>query len=192
MGSALCLSALLVGIDNTIVNVALPDISRDLSATTRDLQWVVDSYALVFATLLLVAGHLGDRYGRRRCLQLGLLLFALSSVGAGLADTTAELIAGRGAMGASAALIFPASLALLAAVFRNAKERAAAIGIWSGVTGLSVAIGPIIGGYLIERSSWHSVFWVNVPVAIVAIGLGRFLLVESRDRIRVGSTSVVP
>jgi EmrB/QacA subfamily drug resistance transporter len=179
--AVLCLSVLLVVVDNTIVNVALPTMSRQLSASTQDLQWIVDAYTLVFAGLLLVGGNLGDRLGRRRVLQAGLVLFALTSVGAALARSTGELIAGRAAMGIAAALIYPATLALLTTTFTNARERATAIGIWSGVSGLAVAIGPVSGGLLLEHFSWSSVFYVNVPIVIIALVAGVRLLPESRD-----------
>ena len=179
--AALCLSVLLVGIDNTIVNVALPTIGRELSAGISDLQWVVDGYTLVFATLLLVAGHLGDRFGRRRILQAGLVVFALTSVAASFATSTSGLIAGRAAMGIGAALIYPATLALLMSIFTDRRERATAIGIWSGISGLSVALGPVGGGLLVEHFGWNAVFLVNVPTAAVALLAGRFLLTESRD-----------
>src|SRR5664279_1698621 len=143
--AALCLGALLVGIDNTIVNVALPTIGRDLNASISDLQWVVDGYTLVFATLLLLAGHLGDRFGRRRLLLIGLAVFAATSIAASFATSTPALIAGRAAMGIGAAMIFPATLALLVALFPDRRQRAAAIGVWSGVTGLSVALVTIAG-----------------------------------------------
>ena len=179
--AALCLSVLLVGIDNTIVNVALPTIGRELSAGISDLQWVVDGYTLVFATLLLVAGHLGDRFGRRRMLQAGLVIFALTSIGTSFATGTTGLIAGRAAMGVGAALIYPATLALLMAIFTDVRQRATAIGIWSGVSGLSVALGPVGGGLLVEHFDWAAVLWVNVPIAAIALLAGRFLLIESRD-----------
>ena len=131
--AVLCLSVLLVVVDNTIVNVALPTISRDLSASTAALQWVVDGYTLAFAGLLLIGGNIGDRLGRKRMLQAGLVLFAVFSVGAALSRNSAELIAARAAMGAAAALIYPATLALLNNVFTNPRERATAIGIWSAV-----------------------------------------------------------
>ena len=178
--AVLCLSVLLVTIDNTIVNVALPTLSRELSATTSQLQWVVDAYTLTFAGLLLVAGNLGDRLGRRRVLQVGLVLFALTSLGAVLAGTVEQLIAARAAMGVAAALIYPATLALLTNVFTDARERATAIGIWSGVSGLAVALGPVSGGILLQHFSWGSVFLVNVPVALVALAAGWWLLPESR------------
>ncbi len=179
--AVLCLSVLLVVVDNTIVNVALPTISRRLSASTQDLQWVVDAYTLVFAGLLLVGGNLGDRLGRRRMLQAGLVLFALTSVGAALSRSTGELIAGRAAMGVAAALIYPATLALLSSTFTVARERATAIGIWSGVSGLAVAIGPVTGGLLLRHFAWSSVFYVNVPIVIIALAAGWRLLPESRD-----------
>jgi EmrB/QacA subfamily drug resistance transporter len=179
--SVLCLSVLLVVVDNTIVNVALPTMSRQLSASTQGLQWIVDAYTLVFAGLLLAGGNLGDRIGRRRVLQVGLVLFALASVGAALSRTTGELIAGRAAMGAAAALIYPATLALLTSTFTDARERATAIGIWSAVSGLAVAIGPVSGGLLLGHFSWSSVFYVNVPVVVIALVAGARLLPESRD-----------
>ena len=177
----LCLSVLLVVVDNTIVNVALPTISRKLSASTEALQWVVDAYTLTFAGLLLVAGNLGDRLGRRRILQLGLAAFALTSVTAAISTDSAELIAARAAMGAAAALVYPATLAILNNVFTNPRERATAIGIWSGVSGLAVAIGPLAGGVLLEHFAWSSVFYVNVPVAAIALVAGRLLLPDSKD-----------
>ncbi|PZA19668.1 MFS transporter, partial [Modestobacter versicolor] len=177
----LCLSVLLVSVDNTIVNVALPTIGRELSASTSDLQWVVDGYTLAFAALLLLGGALGDRFGRRRVLELGLVAFAATSLLAALADTTGELVAGRAAMGVSAAAIYPATLALLVTTFTDRRERATAIGIWSAVTGLSVAIGPVTGGLLLEHFSWGSVFLVNLPLAAVAVVAGRLLLTESAD-----------
>ena len=179
--AVLCLSVLLVVVDNTIVNVALPTISRKLSASTQDLQWVVDAYTLMFAGLLLVGGNMGDRFGRRRWMQAGLVLFAVFSVAAALSRSTGELIAARAAMGLAAALIYPATLALLINVFTSAKERATAIGIWSGVSGLAVAIGPVTGGLLLRHFTWSSVFLVNVPIVIVALAAGAWLLPESRD-----------
>ncbi|MGH3293509.1 MAG: MFS transporter [Trebonia sp.] len=179
--AVLCLSVLLVVVDNTIVNVALPTISRDLHASTSALQWVVDAYTLSFAGLLLLGGNLGDRLGRRRFLQLGLALFGVFSVGAALAQNTGELIAARTLMGLAAALVYPATLAILNNVFTAARERAIAIGVWSAVSGLAVAIGPVAGGALLRLFSWSSVFYVSVPVVVLAVVAGRFLLPESRD-----------
>jgi EmrB/QacA subfamily drug resistance transporter len=180
--AVLCLSVLLVVVDNTIVNVALPTISRKLSASTQDLQWVVDAYTLMFAGLLLVAGNVGDRFGRRRALQAGLILFGVFSVAAALSHSTGELITARGAMGVAAAFIYPATLALLTNVFTNPRERATAIGIWAAVSGLAVAIGPVTGGLLLRHFTWSSVFFVNVPIVIVALAAGAWLLPESRDQ----------
>src|ERR1700722_47854 len=179
--AVLCLSVLLVVVDNTIVNVALPTISRDLHASTSALQWVVDAYPLSFAALLLLGGNLGDRLGRRRFLQLGLLLFGVFSVGAALSRGTGELIAARALMGLGAALVYPATLAILHNVFTVARERGIAIGVWSAVSGLAVAIGPVAGGALLRHFSWSSVFYVSVPVVVLAVVAGRFLLPESRD-----------
>jgi EmrB/QacA subfamily drug resistance transporter len=179
--AVLCLSVLLVVVDNTIVNVALPTISRRLSASTQDLQWVVDAYSLVFASLLLVGGNLGDRLGRRRILQAGLVVFAVTSACAAVSGAIGELIGARAAMGAAAALIYPATLALLTSTFTDARERATAIGVWSAVSGLGVAIGPVSGGLLLRHFSWSSVFWVSVPVAAIALVAGAWLLPESRD-----------
>src|SRR3954463_2312504 len=175
----LCLSVLLVSVDNTIVNVALPTIGRELSASTSDLQWVVDGYTLAFAALLLLGGALGDRFGRRRVLEIGLIAFAGTSLLAALADTTGQLVAARAAMGVSAAAIYPATLALLVTTFTERRERATAIGIWSAVTGLSVAIGPVTGGLLLEHFAWGAVFLVNLPLAAIAVLAGRLLLTES-------------
>ncbi|HEX6454279.1 MAG TPA: MFS transporter [Trebonia sp.] len=179
--AVLCLSVLLVVVDNTIVNVALPTISRNLNASTQALQWVVDAYALAFAGLLLVGGNLGDRLGRRRVLQAGLALFAIFSVAAALSRNTGELIAARAAMGACAALVYPATLAILNNVFTIPRQRATAVGIWSGVSGLAVAIGPVSGGALLEHFAWNSVFYVSVPVVVVALIAGRLLLPETKD-----------
>src|ERR1700742_713386 len=179
--AVLCLSVLLVVVDNTIVNVALPTISRDLHASTSALQWVVDGYTLSFAGLLLLGGNLGDRLGRRRFLQLGLVLFGVFSVGAALSRNTGELIAARALMGLAAALVYPATLAILNNVFTVARERAIAIGVWSAISGLAVAIGPVSGGALLRHFSWSSVFYVSVPVVVLAVVAGRFLLPESRD-----------
>jgi EmrB/QacA subfamily drug resistance transporter len=179
--TVLCLSVLLVMVDNTIVNVALPTISRDLNASTQSLQWVVDAYSLTFAGLLLVAGNLGDRLGRRRVLQVGLISFAVFSVAAAVSKNTGELIAARAAMGVAGALVYPATLAVLNNVFTDAKERSMAIGIWAGTSGIAVALGPVTGGVLLEHFNWNSVFYVSVPVAIIALIAGRFLVPESRD-----------
>jgi EmrB/QacA subfamily drug resistance transporter len=180
--AVLSLSVFVTVVDGTIVNVALPTLNTELGASTRQLQWIVDAYLLVFTGLLLASGGLGDRYGRRKALIAGLALFAVTSGIAGSAGSPAALIGSRGLMGIGAALIFPATLAVITNVFVDAKERAAAIGIWSAVTGIAVAAGPIAGGWLLENFWWGSVFYVNVPVAIfAAIGVAA-LVPESRDQ----------
>ena len=179
--AVLCLSLLMVVIDNTIVNVALPTLSTELDASTTELQWIVDAYTLVFSALLLAFGHFGDRFGRKLALQLGLVIFALTSALAAMATTSTQLIGARALMGVGAAFVFPATLAILVNVFTDRKERAAAIGIWSACTGIAVALGPVTGGYLLEHFAWGSIFLVNLPLAALAIIAGWFLVPTSRD-----------
>ncbi len=176
----LCLSLLVVGLDNTILNVALPTLVRDLHASTSGLQWVVDAYVLVFAGLLLTTGSLSDRYGRRYALAAGLVVFGVGSILSAFAGSTNTLIATRALMGIGGALIMPSTLSILTNVF-PAEERGRAIGIWAGVSGLGIAIGPIVGGWLLEHFWWGSVFLVNVPVVIVALIAGRLIVPNSKD-----------
>src|SRR4051812_30289372 len=178
--AVLCLSLLVIGLDNTILNVALPTLQRDLDATSSQLQWIVDVYMLVFAGVLLTAGSLGDRFGRKRALSFGLLVFGLGSLGSALADTPGLLIATRALMGVGGAFIMPSTLSILTATF-PAHERGKAIGIWAGCSGIGIAIGPVAGGWLIEHADWSWIFLVNVPVVVLALIAGRFLVPESRD-----------
>ena len=177
----LCLSLLTIVVDNTIVNVALPALVRELDADVSQLQWVVDAYTLVFAGLLLLAGALGDRYGRRRTLLAGLAVFAASSAAAASAGSVEALIAWRAVMGAGAAFIMPATLSLLISVFPDERERATAVGIWAATAGLGVALGPVAGGFLLDNFSWGSIFLVNVPLCVAAIVVGRRAIPESRN-----------
>jgi EmrB/QacA subfamily drug resistance transporter len=178
--AVLCLSLLVVGLDNTILSVAIPSLSEDLGASTSQLQWIVDGYTLVFAGLLLTTGSLGDRFGRRSALSLGLVIFVVFSAASAFATTPGQLIATRSLMGVGGALIMPATLSLLTNLFTDPRERARAIGIWAGVSGVGVAIGPMLGGWLIEHFSWGSVFLINVPVVAIALPAGYFLLPNSK------------
>ncbi len=173
-------SLLVIGLDNTILNVALPTLERDLGASSSQLQWIVDAYMLVFAGLLLTAGALGDRFGRKRALSLGLAIFGLGSGLSALATSPTMLIATRALMGIGGAFIMPSTLSIITAVF-PAHERPKAIGIWAGVSGLGIAIGPVAGGWLIEHATWNAVFLVNLPFVVAALVAGRWLVPESKD-----------
>jgi EmrB/QacA subfamily drug resistance transporter len=180
--AVVCASALIINVDNTILNVALPTLVRELHATSSDLQWIVDSYAMVFAGLLLVGGSLADRFGRKWFFLAGLTVFAGGSIGAAFSSSVQLLIACRGVMGAGAALTIPASLSIINDVFRDPAARARAIGAWGGVIGLGIAIGPIAGGLLLARFWWGSIFLVNVPIAVVGFGSALALVPNSRNR----------
>ena len=166
-------------IDGTVVNVALPAIQADLQATAFQAQWVVESYALLLAALLLVGGALGDRYGRRRIFAIGVGIFALSSVACGLAATVQQLIAARAVQGIGGALLVPGSLALISASFPE-KERGKAIGTWSGFSGITAAVGPVLGGFLVDHFSWTWAFFINVPMALLVLWIVWRHVPESR------------
>ena len=176
-----CTSALIVNVDNTILNVALPTLVRQLHAPSSELQWIVDSYAMVFAGLLLVGGSLADRFGRKRFFLIGLIVFAGGSIGAGYSGTVDLLIGWRAVMGAGAALTIPASLSIVNDMFRDPAERARAIGSWGGTIGLGIAIGPIAGGLLLSRFWWGSIFLVNVPIAVAALVGAVMLVPDSKN-----------
>jgi EmrB/QacA subfamily drug resistance transporter len=176
----LCLSLLVIGLDNTVLNVALPTLVRDLHASGSQLQWIVDAYTLVYASILLTTGSLGDRFGRKGALNAGLVIFGLGSVASAFAGSASLLIAARALAGVGGALIMPATLSILTNVF-PAHERGRAIGIWAGVSGLGIAVGPLLGGFLLEHFWWGSVFFVNVPVVAAALIAGRVLVPTSKD-----------
>jgi EmrB/QacA subfamily drug resistance transporter len=179
--ATVCAAVLAINLDTTIVNVALPSISRQLSAGTRQLQWVVDGYNLAFAGLVLAAGSLSDRFGRRPALITGLVGFAAASAAGALVTSAGALVATRFLMGTFAALIFPTTLSIIANTFRDRRERAAALGVWGAVVGLGVATGPVTGGVLLEHFYWGSVFWALVPLALVTAAAAYAWVPESRD-----------
>lgn len=176
-----CIGFFMVLLDASIVTVALPTIQSELHAQLADLQWVVDAYTLPFAVLLLTAGALGDRFGRKRVFLVGLIVFTIGSGICGFASTLGWLIAGRIVQGIGGAALSPGSLSVLAAAFTNPRERTQAIGIWSGVSGIALAAGPLLGGVLIQVSGWQAIFFVNLPIGVLALALGLRVLVESRN-----------
>ena len=178
---SLLLASFAINLDTTIVNVALPALVRELHATTTQLQWVVDAYNLVFASLLLAAGSLSDRVGRKGMLLGGLAVFGLGSLAGGLTGTPGELIAARCFMGLGAAMVFPATLSLISNVFTERAERARAIGMWGATAGVAIALGPIVGGWLLANFSWTSIFFAMVPVAGLAAALVALSVPRSAD-----------
>jgi len=177
---AVCVATFMLLLDVTIVNVALPDIQEDLKSSFQDLQWVVDAYALTLAAFLLTAGALADRLGRRRIFIGGLGLFTLASLLCGLSTSPTTLNLARALQGVGGAAMFATSLALLAAAFQG-RERGTALGIWGATTGASVAVGPLVGGVLVEHVSWQSIFYVNIPIGLAAIAVTLRMVSESRD-----------
>jgi EmrB/QacA subfamily drug resistance transporter len=178
--AAVSFGLFMIMLDNTVVNVALPAIQKDLGADLSELQWIVTGYALTFAALMLIGGKLADAYGRRLLFVVGIVIFTGASLWCGLADSGEMLIAARIVQGAGAAMMNPATLSIIAATFPP-RERGMAIGIWAGVSALALAIGPLVGGLLTEHLSWHWIFFINVPVGIVAIVASFLLIDESKD-----------
>ncbi|MFD5571376.1 MFS transporter [Streptomyces cadmiisoli] len=175
----LCASLLLVAVDATVLHVAVPAVTEDLKPSAIELLWIVDVYPLVCASLLILFGTLGDRVGRRRVLLLGYTLFGVASAMAAVADTAQVLIAARALLGVGGAMIMPATLSILRQVFPDRRERAVAIGVWSAVAAVGAAVGPLLGGFLLEHFWWGSVFLVNIPLMLVSLPVGRILLPES-------------
>jgi DHA2 family multidrug resistance protein-like MFS transporter len=174
------ISLLVISLDNTVLNLALPSIANDLGSTAGQLQWIVDAYVLAIAGLLLTVGYLGDRLGRKPTLMVGLSLFALFSLGAALSKSTGMLIGMRALMGIGAATILPATLSILTATFRDSKERAQAIAMWAAVFALGMGIGPLVGGWLLDNFHWSSVFYINLPVIAVGLIGGYFFIENSK------------
>ncbi|HZZ47955.1 MAG TPA: MFS transporter [Pseudonocardia sp.] len=175
-----CSSLLVVAMDNTIVNVALPSLRRDLSAPVQSLQWAVDAYTLTLASFLMLAGSTADRIGRRRTFQFGLVTFGVGSLLCSLAPTIGWLIAARVLQALGGSMLNPVAMSIIANTFTDRVERAKAIGVWGAVNGLSLALGPIVGGALVDTAGWRSIFWINVPVVVVAVVCTALFVPESR------------
>ncbi|MCO8275064.1 MFS transporter [Actinoplanes sp. TRM 88003] len=175
-----CLSLFIVGLDNTIVNIALPALRSDLDTSVSGLQWVIDAYTLVLASLLILAGSTADRVGRRRTFQAGLALFTIGSLLCSVAPSLGWLIAFRMVQAVGGSMLNPVAMSIITNTFTEPKERARAIGVWGGVVGLSMALGPVLGGVLVDSLGWRSIFWINVPVGVAAIVLTALFVPESR------------
>jgi len=175
-----CMSLLIVGMDNTIVNVALPSISTDLHASLSGLQWTIDAYILVLASLLMLSGSTADRLGRRRTFQVGLLIFTLGSLLCSIAPSLGWLIAFRMVQAVGGSMLNPVAMSIITNVFTEPRERARAIGVWGGVVGLSLGLGPVLGGVLIDTVGWQSIFWINIPIGLTALVLAARFVPESR------------
>jgi EmrB/QacA subfamily drug resistance transporter len=175
-----CCSLLMVSMDNTIVNVALPSIRRDLDASLSGLQWTIDAYTLVLASLLMLSGSTADRLGRRRTFQVGLTTFTIGSLLCSIAPGLGWLVAARVVQAVGGSMLNPVAMSIITNVFTDARERARAIGVWGAVVGLSMALGPIIGGTLTETVGWRAIFWINVPIGVAAFVLAAVFVPESR------------
>jgi EmrB/QacA subfamily drug resistance transporter len=175
-----CTSILMVGLDNTIVNVALPSVGRELHAGLSGLQWVVDAYTLVLASFLMLSGSMGDRLGRRRVFQSGLVLFTLGSLLCSVAPSLGWLVAFRMVQAVGGSMLNPVAMSIIRNVFTDARERAQAIGVWGATVGISLGLGPVVGGALVDSAGWRSIFWINVPIGVVALALTMRFVPESR------------
>ena len=178
--AATILASSMAFIDGTVVNVALPALQTNLNASAVDVQWVIEAYALLLSALLLVGGSLGDHYGRRRIFLLGIVIFAIASGGCGFAGNVRQLIIARALQGLGAALLVPGSLAIISNSFSE-QERGRAIGVWSGFSAITAAIGPVLGGWLIEHVSWRAVFFINLPLALAVVLISLRAIAETSD-----------
>jgi EmrB/QacA subfamily drug resistance transporter len=178
--AAVAFGLFMIMLDNTVVNVALPSIAKDLKISISELEWIVTGYALVFAALLITGGKLADMYGRRKIFVIGLTIFSLSSLACGLAPNAGFLIGARAVQGVGAALMNPATLSIITATF-PARQRGQAIGIWAGVSAMALAIGPLIGGLIVDNVGWNWIFFVNVPIGVIGIVVSLLVIKESRD-----------
>jgi EmrB/QacA subfamily drug resistance transporter len=175
-----CMSLFIVGLDNTIVNIALPSMQHDLHASVSDLQWIIDAYTVVLAALLMLSGSTADRIGRRRTFQTGLALFTLGSLSCSLSPSLGWLVAARVLQAVGGSMMNPVAMSIITNTFTDPRERARAIGIWGGVIGLSMAMGPVVGGALVASAGWQAIFWINIPVGLLAIVLCALFVPESR------------
>ncbi|MEI6725423.1 MAG: MFS transporter [Actinomycetes bacterium] len=178
----MCFALFMVMLDSTVVNLALPTIQRDLNASMSELQWIVDAFVLALASLLLTGGTLGDMFGRRKAFMTGVAVFTAGSVMCALAPSTSVLIAARLLQGVGGAIMMPSTLSILTNTFPDARERARAIGMWAGISGLAMAIGPLVGGTMVDRLGWQSIFWINLPIGVIALVLAARFVPESSDR----------
>jgi EmrB/QacA subfamily drug resistance transporter len=178
--AAMCFALFMVMLDNTVVNIALPAIERRFHASISNLSWTVNAYTLVFGVLLVTGGRLGDVFGRKRMFLAGIVVFTLGSIGAGLSQSINELIIFRGIQGAGAAFLMPGSLSIITNTFQG-PERGRALGLWAGISGMALGMGPVLGGLLVEKAGWEWIFFLNVPVALIAIPVTLYAVEESRD-----------